>query len=126
MPPDVPKFSDCKKRAWIISQIQQLETIITGYTKLEYLPKCPANSELLQMTMKEKKEAIRKRELMVSELAVIPPCIDPDCPDHTVLKPKNTDPDLKTKPPQKRKGIKNLSVQTFREARVKLAVFHNG
>ncbi|GFQ77304.1 hypothetical protein TNCT_164981 [Trichonephila clavata] len=43
---------------------------------------------------------------MVSELAIIPPCIDPDCPDHTVLKPKNSDPDLITKPPQKGKGIK--------------------
>ncbi|GFQ94588.1 protein PBDC1 [Trichonephila clavata] len=60
MPPNVRKFSDCKKRAWIISQVQNLEIIITGYAKLESLPKCPANDELLQITMKAKKEAIIK------------------------------------------------------------------
>ncbi|GFR05774.1 hypothetical protein TNCT_327221 [Trichonephila clavata] len=64
MPPNVRKFSDCKKRAWIISQVQNLEIIITGYAKLESLPKCPANDELLQITMNSKKEAISKRELM--------------------------------------------------------------
>ncbi|GFR11120.1 hypothetical protein TNCT_231691 [Trichonephila clavata] len=106
MPPHVRKYSDCKKRAWIISQVQNLENMIIGYATLESLPKCPANDELLLITIDAKKEAISKRQLMVNELAIIPPCIDPDCPHHTVLKPKNSDPDLITKPPQKRKGIK--------------------
>ncbi|GFQ98079.1 uncharacterized protein TNCT_148961, partial [Trichonephila clavata] len=64
MPPHVRKYSDCKKRAWIISQIQNLESTIIGYAKLESLPKCPANDELLQITNDAKKEAIRKRQLM--------------------------------------------------------------
>ncbi|GFQ86890.1 hypothetical protein TNCT_392851 [Trichonephila clavata] len=92
MPPHVLKYSDCKKRAWIISQIQSLEEMINGYAKLESLPKCPANDELLQITSGAKKESIDRRQLMVSELANLLPCIDPDCPDHTVLKTKTQIP----------------------------------
>ncbi|GFQ91411.1 hypothetical protein TNCT_473141 [Trichonephila clavata] len=65
MPPHVRKYSDCKKRAWFISQVQNLESTIIGYAKLESLPKCPANDELLQITNDAKKEAIRKRQLML-------------------------------------------------------------
>ncbi|GFQ74590.1 hypothetical protein TNCT_416551, partial [Trichonephila clavata] len=64
MPPHVLKYSDCKKRAWIISQIQSLEEMINGYAKLESLPKCPANDELLQITSGAKKESINRRQLM--------------------------------------------------------------
>ncbi|GFQ80608.1 hypothetical protein TNCT_678951, partial [Trichonephila clavata] len=64
MPPHVRKYSDCKKRAWIISQVQNLENMIIGYAKLESLPKCPANDELLLITTDAKKEAISKRQLM--------------------------------------------------------------
>ncbi|GFQ67770.1 hypothetical protein TNCT_148361 [Trichonephila clavata] len=77
IPPDVKRMTNCKKRAWMASKIQQLEVLITGYAKLEFLPKCPANTHLLQMTRIEKKGAISKRDFLVSELAVIPPCLDP-------------------------------------------------
>ncbi|GFQ91466.1 hypothetical protein TNCT_487671 [Trichonephila clavata] len=65
MPPRVRKYSDCKKRAWFISQVQGLEEMIIGYAKLESLPKCPANDDLLQITNSAKMESIRKRQLMV-------------------------------------------------------------
>ncbi|GFQ64607.1 hypothetical protein TNCT_85561, partial [Trichonephila clavata] len=64
MPPHVLKFTDCKKRAWIISQVQSQEEMIIGYAKLESLPKCPANDELLQITSEAKNEAINRRQLM--------------------------------------------------------------
>ncbi|GFR03841.1 hypothetical protein TNCT_543411, partial [Trichonephila clavata] len=38
--------------------------MINGYAKLESLPKCPANDELLQITSGAKKESINRRQLM--------------------------------------------------------------
>ncbi|GFQ75610.1 hypothetical protein TNCT_638131 [Trichonephila clavata] len=57
---------------------------------------------------KERIDGIAKKEQLLSELAILPPCLDPDCPDHTTIKNKDNaiDHEIKTKPPQKRKGNK--------------------
>ncbi|GFQ71775.1 hypothetical protein TNCT_427181 [Trichonephila clavata] len=101
-------LTDCQRRARLITSIQYRDTMIEQYSKMEKLPKCPANIPLFKIASDEKKSLIEKKEKLVSELAVLPPCLDPDCPDHTVLNPKipETAMDLATKPPQKRKGSK--------------------
>ncbi|GFR15249.1 hypothetical protein TNCT_335151 [Trichonephila clavata] len=95
-------------RARLITSIQLVDTMIEQYSKMEKLTKCPANIALFKLSLDEKKSSIEKKEKLVSVLAVLPACLDPDCPGHTVLSPKipDTAMDLATKPPQKRKGTK--------------------
>ncbi|GFR26859.1 hypothetical protein TNCT_22711, partial [Trichonephila clavata] len=85
----VNRQTDCQKRSAILSRLQQIDMLITGYNRLLSLPECPANANLKEMTMKEKIHGFEKKELLVSELATLPPCLDPDCPGHTTIKSKD-------------------------------------
>ncbi|GFS70359.1 uncharacterized protein TNCV_4157751 [Trichonephila clavipes] len=68
---------------------------------------------------KHLKETIEARDLLVSELRTMPPCLIFNCPDHTTLEAKNSVPknatenpkinDNDKKPSQERKNTKNNS-----------------
>ncbi|GFV88238.1 hypothetical protein TNCV_4542841 [Trichonephila clavipes] len=65
------------------------------------------------------KETMEARDLLVSELRTMPPCLNTNCPDHSILETKNSAPkkatennkinDSDKKPSQKRKNTRNNS-----------------
>ncbi|GFY70926.1 hypothetical protein TNIN_265611 [Trichonephila inaurata madagascariensis] len=71
--------SDCIRLKNTMEQIQQLENTIGGNGKLLSDP------ELGKMAVHYKKESMEIVELLVSKLRALPPCVEPDCLDHTPL-----------------------------------------
>ncbi|GFR23121.1 hypothetical protein TNCT_660891 [Trichonephila clavata] len=57
--------TDCQKRAWMITSIKRMDTVIEGYHKILLLPKVPANIGLQEMTKKELEDTLKEKEMLV-------------------------------------------------------------
>ncbi|GFR30056.1 hypothetical protein TNCT_74091 [Trichonephila clavata] len=70
-------------------KLQHTETLILGYNKFLQYQRNIKDISMEQMTLKNLKETNEPRELLMSELSNLPPCLDPDFLDHTTLKSKS-------------------------------------
>ncbi|GFY40096.1 hypothetical protein TNIN_476531 [Trichonephila inaurata madagascariensis] len=81
-----------------MEQIQLLENTIGGNDKLL------TNPELGKMSVQYKKDSVERMEQLVRKLWTLPPCLEPDGPDHTPLTK------LKNKSNKKHKFKKRKSI----------------
>ncbi|GFU03250.1 uncharacterized protein TNCV_2721351 [Trichonephila clavipes] len=104
LPPE--PTSVCGKRRAAMTRLKNQETMIDGYQKFLTTFKHEKDEHGVHEQMKESlKETIAARDLLVSELRTMPPCLDQNCPDHTEIKFNKTQVEV-VKPPQKKKKKK--------------------
>ncbi|GFY62679.1 uncharacterized protein TNIN_30831 [Trichonephila inaurata madagascariensis] len=110
-------ISDCQRRREAIIRLERQNVLIDGYQKfLIQAMNEKTDAKLCIDVGKHLGETKAARDILVSELRTMLPCLDVNCPDHTTLVPKNNDSnnDIEMinsnnkdkKPPQKRKNSK--------------------
>ncbi|GFU13409.1 nucleic-acid-binding protein from transposon X-element [Trichonephila clavipes] len=108
LPPE--PTSVCGKRRAAMTRLKNQETMIDGYQKFLTTFKHEKDEHGVHEQMKESlKETIAARDLLVSELRTMPPCLDQNCPDHTEIKFNKTQVEVVKPPQKKRKNLKNNS-----------------
>ncbi|GFS75969.1 hypothetical protein TNCV_4666081 [Trichonephila clavipes] len=101
--------TDCARRRNPMVKLNQLDVLLVGYKKFIAYQK-NINSAFAIQTIQSMKESQAARDLLVSELRTIPPCVDPDCPDHSSLESKNNETiedNVKINELDKKKTLKN-------------------
>ncbi|GFS67051.1 hypothetical protein TNCV_2125551 [Trichonephila clavipes] len=103
-----PTISNCERRRRKLAEIELIDKSIAVYQQI--IRPQDIHDPILRSLEESKKTKIK----LVSELRTLPPCIDPDCTDHTIISKENepTLDNLKPndkKKPQKRKNIKQDS-----------------
>ncbi|GFS67061.1 hypothetical protein TNCV_1036211 [Trichonephila clavipes] len=103
-----PTISNCERRRRKLADIELMDKNIAIYPQI--IRPQDINDPLLKNLEQYKETKIK----WVSELRTLPPCIDPDCTDHTFISKENepTLDNLKPndkKKPQKRKNKKQDS-----------------
>ncbi|GFU02632.1 uncharacterized protein TNCV_3755401 [Trichonephila clavipes] len=100
--------TDCGKRRAAMTRLKNQETMIEGYQKFLTTFKQEKDEHGVHKQLQESlKETIAARDLLVSELRSMPPCLDQNCPDHTEIKTKQTQIEVIKPPQKKRKNVKN-------------------
>ncbi|GFV75402.1 uncharacterized protein TNCV_1482481 [Trichonephila clavipes] len=103
----------CGKRRAAMTRLKNQETMIEGYQKFLTTFKHEKDEHGVHKQMQESlKETIAARDLLVSELRTMPPCLDQNCPDHTEIKSKQTQIEV-AKPPQKRGKMSKIIRMTL-------------
>ncbi|GFY43907.1 uncharacterized protein TNIN_497881 [Trichonephila inaurata madagascariensis] len=94
--PDEPiVIAECEKRRLTLKRIGQQNVLIEGYKRF-LVQERNTNGDKTEVynTLQEALiEMLAARDDLVSELRILPPCLDENCPDHLTLKPKNNDCD---------------------------------
>ncbi|GFX31267.1 hypothetical protein TNCV_2060861 [Trichonephila clavipes] len=103
--------SDCMKRRKAIRAMEKLEFELTTHMKSLVYSQAKGDMASIPKIEKNIKTNQEEKERKVSELRTLPPCLDANCPDHTVLSQINPVPNSsKTKiQSQKRKNEKEDS-----------------
>ncbi|GFY68060.1 hypothetical protein TNIN_25561 [Trichonephila inaurata madagascariensis] len=105
-----PPVTDCQKRRQALDDIQSLDKNIATHRTILENEKKTGKTELIPKIQKRIDIFLEIRKKMASELRTMPPCLDPNCTDHTILKPNDSDSDLShindKKQSQKRKNNK--------------------
>ncbi|GFY31944.1 nucleic-acid-binding protein from transposon X-element [Trichonephila clavipes] len=100
--------TDCGKRRAAMTRLKNQETMIEGYRKYLTTTKEMKDEHGVHKQLQEcLQETIAARDLLVSELRSMPPCLDQNCPDHTEIKTKQTQIEVVKPPQKKRKNVKN-------------------
>ncbi|GFW38142.1 hypothetical protein TNCV_602181 [Trichonephila clavipes] len=75
-----------------MAKLNQLDVLLVGYKKFIACQKILNDTcAFANQTIQSMKESQAARDLLESELRSIPPCADPDCPDHSSLESKNNE-----------------------------------
>ncbi|GFX17245.1 hypothetical protein TNCV_1064481 [Trichonephila clavipes] len=80
------RLSNCDRRRKAISTIQSFDLDIVKHQKLIQFNKKYGDKEKVPEILKLVEATTEEKNKLVSELR-IPPCLEPDCSDHTILKP---------------------------------------
>ncbi|GFY54150.1 hypothetical protein TNIN_268251 [Trichonephila inaurata madagascariensis] len=76
-----------------MAKLNQLDVLLVGYKKfVAYQKTINDSSAFANQTIKSMKGSQEAKDLLVGEIRTIPPCVDPDCPDHSSLESKNNEP----------------------------------
>ncbi|GFW96308.1 hypothetical protein TNCV_572791 [Trichonephila clavipes] len=104
------QVSDCKLRRNAIRAMEKLEFELTNHMKSLLLSQAKGDTASIPKFEKKIKKNQEEKERKVSELRSLPPCLDANCPDHTILSPTKLFPNSsKTIQSQKRKSEKEDS-----------------
>ncbi|GFV55018.1 hypothetical protein TNCV_4457631 [Trichonephila clavipes] len=103
--------TDCMKRRLAIREIEKLDSELDTYKKTLTINRAIGDKASIPQLEKMIQMNIEVKERKVSELRLIPPCLDANCLDHALLFPVRPVTDTsKTKiQPQKRKNEKEDS-----------------
>ncbi|GFS45154.1 hypothetical protein TNIN_52441 [Trichonephila inaurata madagascariensis] len=100
-----PPVTDCERRT--MDAIQSVDKNIATHRAIIEKEKASGNHGYIPSIQKSIDVFLEIKKNMVSELRTIPPCLDPNCTDHTILKSNDSVLDLSNlndkKQPQKRK-----------------------
>ncbi|GFY64939.1 hypothetical protein TNIN_78801 [Trichonephila inaurata madagascariensis] len=91
---DPPILSACQKKKQGLEAISTMDKTIAGHRIILENEKKTGRPELALQIQKSIENFLEIRKKMVSELRTMPPCLDPNCTDHTILKSNDSDPDL--------------------------------
>ncbi|GFU90692.1 uncharacterized protein TNCV_5139981 [Trichonephila clavipes] len=119
-PKPVQPLSDCERRRNAMERLKKQQIMIDGYQKYLASTRNPTDATGIHSDIeKNLQETIEARDRLVSELRTMPPCLIFNCPDHTTLEAKNSEPknatdniksnDNDKKPSQKRKNTKKIN-----------------
>ncbi|GFY45990.1 uncharacterized protein TNIN_327321 [Trichonephila inaurata madagascariensis] len=88
-------MTDCEKRRLSIERIEHQNVLIEGYKRYLVQEKNTNGdkTEVYKSLQEALIETLAARDDLVSELRILPPCLDENCSDHLTLKPKNNDCD---------------------------------
>ncbi|GFU10761.1 hypothetical protein TNCV_2387661 [Trichonephila clavipes] len=105
------QMSDCMRRRKAIRDLDKLELEIAKHQTALVFNQAKGDWKSAQHLEKKIKMNEDEKERMVSELRNLPPCLEANCPDHTVLPQSNPVPDLNKNKiqSQKRKNEKEDS-----------------
>ncbi|GFU74851.1 uncharacterized protein TNCV_4961791 [Trichonephila clavipes] len=104
------QVTDCTLRRNTIRAMEKLEFELTNHMKSLLLSEAKGDMASIPKIEKKIKKNQEETERKVSELRSLPPCLDANCPDHTILTPtKLFLNSSKTIPSQKRKNEKEDS-----------------
>ncbi|GFV49123.1 hypothetical protein TNCV_236571 [Trichonephila clavipes] len=113
--PGLP-LSDCERRRKAIKTIEGYNLgILTHQKIIEFNRNYGDKSRIPELEFFLKKLTAEK-EVMISELRNIPPCLDTDCSEHTVLKPLVLEPELvnsKSKKQSQKRKIEKENSESF-------------
>ncbi|GFY56661.1 uncharacterized protein TNIN_467811 [Trichonephila inaurata madagascariensis] len=84
-------ISDCERRRLAIERLERQNVLIDGYKRflLQERTNNRDQTEVYQNLEDCLRETLEAKDRLVSELRIMPPCLDVNCPDHTTLKSKN-------------------------------------
>ncbi|GFV16057.1 uncharacterized protein TNCV_1087111 [Trichonephila clavipes] len=104
------QVTDCTSRRNTIRAMEKLEFELTKHMKSLLLSQAKGDMASIPIFEEKIKKNQEETERKVSELRSLPPCLDANCPDHTILTPtKLFLNSSKTIPSQKRKNEKEDS-----------------
>ncbi|GFS50449.1 hypothetical protein TNIN_185241 [Trichonephila inaurata madagascariensis] len=89
-----PPLSNCEMRRRAMATIQSMDTNITTNQSIIDNEKKNGYHVDTHAMQKNIETILEIKQTMVSELRTMPPCLEPDCPDHTILKPVDSVLDL--------------------------------
>ncbi|GFS85360.1 hypothetical protein TNCV_75861 [Trichonephila clavipes] len=84
-------MSDCMKRRLAIKFMEKLDYELTAHMKTLVNNRARGDMAIIPQLEKMIKNQ-EEKERKVSELRTIPPCLDANCPDHTLLFPITSEP----------------------------------
>ncbi|GFY60980.1 uncharacterized protein TNIN_238351 [Trichonephila inaurata madagascariensis] len=89
-------ITDCKKRRLAVERIERQNVLIEGYKRFLCQEKnCNGDKTQVYKSLQEALiETLEARDNLVSELRILPPCLDINCPDHLTLNSNNNDVDM--------------------------------
>ncbi|GFV75162.1 uncharacterized protein TNCV_3190111 [Trichonephila clavipes] len=109
-----PTISNCERRRRKMVDIELMDQNIAVYQQIIYNNSLKGPQDIDYLLLKNLEEYKETKIKLVSELRTLPPCIDPDCTDHTIISKEN-EPTLDNlnsndkKKPKKRKNKKQDS-----------------
>ncbi|GFW23505.1 uncharacterized protein TNCV_3806021 [Trichonephila clavipes] len=90
--PEKP-LSDCERRRNAMERLNKQYIMIDGYKKyLDFSKHLKDETGIRNDMEKHLKETMEARDLLVSELRTMPPCLNTNCPGHSILETKNSAP----------------------------------
>ncbi|GFY46601.1 hypothetical protein TNIN_66961 [Trichonephila inaurata madagascariensis] len=94
-PKPEPK-TDCERRRLAIERLERQDIMINGYKKYMMQERTSNKEQSTAYYSLEEalQETLEAKEKLVSELRTLPPCLDVNCPDHSILKTNDNDNDV--------------------------------
>ncbi|GFY39986.1 uncharacterized protein TNIN_98821 [Trichonephila inaurata madagascariensis] len=86
-PKPAEPITDCEKRRLAIERLERQNVLTEGYKRFLCQEKnCNGDKTEVYKNLQESLiETLEARDNLVSELRIMPPCLDVNCPDHLTL-----------------------------------------
>ncbi|GFS49056.1 hypothetical protein TNIN_18721 [Trichonephila inaurata madagascariensis] len=108
---DPPVLSACQKKKQGLEAISTLDNTIADHRIILENEKRTGRPELVLPIQNSIETFLEIRGKMVSELQTMPPCLDPNCTDHTILKTNDLDSDLSNVNDKKQSNKRKIKKQ---------------
>ncbi|GFY71926.1 hypothetical protein TNIN_22711 [Trichonephila inaurata madagascariensis] len=108
---DLPVLSACQKKKQGLEAISTLDNTIADHRIILENEKRTGRPELVLQIQNSIETFLEVRKKMVSELRTMPPCLDPNCTDHTILKTKDSVSDLSNVNDKKQSNKRKIKKQ---------------
>ncbi|GFY75897.1 hypothetical protein TNIN_74551 [Trichonephila inaurata madagascariensis] len=108
---DPPVLSACQKKKQGLEAISTLDNTLAGHRIILENEKRTGRPELVLQIQNSIETFLEIKKKMVSELRIMPPCLDPNCTNHTILKTNDSDSDLSNVNDKKQSNKRKIKKQ---------------